>query len=89
LNGEVVFLMINVTDGTQETKETAQQFLSEQSFTFPVYFDTDLDAVVEYGAATLPSTYFIDTEGYGQAYAIGSIDRATLEVGISYIRTES
>ena len=34
---EVVFMMINVTDGFQETKEAAAEFIEEKGYTFPVY----------------------------------------------------
>ena len=85
LGEEVTFVMVNMTDGRQETLETAKDFLAGQDFAFPVYFDTDQDAAVTYGVTSLPTTYFIDADGNLAAYAMGAIDRETLDLGISYI----
>ena len=60
---EVVFMMINVTDGFQETKEDAAEFIEEKGYTFPVYYDLDLSAAMVYGASSLPATAFINSEG--------------------------
>ena len=38
-----------------------------------------------YGVYSLPSTYFIDSEGYGAAQAKGAIDANTLQRGIDMI----
>ena len=61
--GEVVFMMINVTDGYQETKEKAMELIEEKGYTFPVYYDTELSATYAYGATSLPATGFINSEG--------------------------
>ena len=61
---EINFMMINQTDGQQETRQTAQEFLTETGYTFPVYFDTGLDAGYLYGVSALPATLFIDKVGY-------------------------
>ena len=84
LGGEVQFLMINMTSG-RETLETAQEFISEQGYTFPVFYDTDTDAAITYGAYSLPTTYFIDAEGNAVAQAMGAIDGETLQIGIDMI----
>ncbi len=60
---EVVFMMINVTDGYQETKEKAEEFIDEKGYEFPVYYDLDLSAAGIYGASSLPATAFINAEG--------------------------
>ena len=85
LGSEVNFLMVNMTDGSQETLETAKAFLTEAGYSFPVYFDTDMDAAMTYGVNSLPSTYFIDAEGHAIAVAQGMIDAATLQQGIDMI----
>ena len=85
LGENVAFVMVNMTDGRQETLETAKDFLAGQDFAFPVYFDTDQDAAVTYGVTSLPTTYFIDADGNLAAYAMGAIDRETLDLGVSYI----
>jgi thiol-disulfide isomerase/thioredoxin len=84
LGEEIHFLMINVTTG-RETMETADAFIEENGYTFPVLYDTRSDAVTAYGAYALPSTYFIDAEGYGIVQAAGAIDAETLQRGIDMI----
>lgn len=84
LGEEIQFLMINMTSG-RETLETAQNFIAEQGYTFPVFYDTDSDAAIAYGAYSLPTTYFIDAEGNAVAQATGAIDGETLQTGIDMI----
>lgn len=85
LDGEVQFLMVNMTDGSRETIETASQYVEKEGFTFPVFYDTASEAMMAYGAYSLPTTYFIDANGYPVAYANGAIDGETLQKGISMI----
>ncbi len=85
LNGQVQFLMINMTDGSRETVETASAFIEEQGYTFPVFYDTAYNAAMTYGAYSLPTTYFIDADGYAVTYATGAISGETLQTGIDMI----
>ena len=87
LNGEVTFLMINATDGVRETVEKADTYVTEQGFTFPVFFDAKYDAIGVYGITSFPTTIFIDAEGNFITYAIGAIDQKTLQIGIDMIYT--
>lgn len=83
---DVQFLMINMTDGSRETVEIASEFVEEQGYTFPVFYDTKSDAAMTYGAYSLPTTFFIDADGYVIAQASGAIDGTTLQRGIDMIR---
>ena len=85
LDGKVQFLMVNLTDGSQETVETASAFIASQGYTFPVFYDTDQQAAYAYGVYSIPTTYFIDAEGYGIAYASGAIGADVLQAGIDMI----
>lgn len=91
LGEEVQFLMINMTDGSRETVDSASAFIAEKGYTFPVLYDTDSNAALTYGAYSLPTTYFIDADGYAVAQATGAIDADTLQQGIDLIapKTES
>ena len=82
---EVQFLMVNVTDGYWDTLESASTFIEDSGYTFPVYYDTDNNAAYVYGVSALPTTFFLDEEGYGVAYAMGAIDKDTLIKGIDMI----
>ena len=86
LGEEVQFLMVNMTDGSRETVEVASEFVSGQGYTFPVFYDTYQHAATVYGVYSLPTTFFIDAEGYPVAYAAGAIDRDALQRGIDMIR---
>ncbi len=85
LGEDVQFLMVNMTDGARETVDIASAFIEEKGFTFPVLYDTDLDAANTYGAYSLPTTYFIDSQGSAIARATGAIDGDTLQRGIDMI----
>ena len=81
LGGEVSFVMINMTDGQRETQESAEEYMAESGWTFPIYFDSDYDAAMTYGAYSLPQTYFIDAEGRLIAAARGSMSAEVLQSG--------
>jgi len=85
LEGKVQFLMVNMTDGSRETVETASAFIEEQGYTFPVFFDTASSAAYTYGVYYLPTTFFIDAEGYAIAQATSAIDADMLRRGIDMI----
>ena len=82
---QVQFLMVNSTDGSSETVESASAYVAEQGYTFPVFYDTSFEASINYQAFSLPTTYFISAEGELIAKATGSIDKDTLLYGISMI----
>jgi cytochrome oxidase Cu insertion factor (SCO1/SenC/PrrC family) len=76
---KVHFVIVNLTDGQQETVESASAFIAEKGYTFPVYYDTDVDAAVKYGVNAVPVTYFIDAEGRFVAWAQGAMDAGMLQ----------
>ena len=82
---EVHFLMVNLTDGSQETVESAQGFVEGQGYTFPVYFDTDYSAAIAYAVSAVPATYFIDEAGAMVAYGKGAMSGETLQRGIDML----
>ncbi len=88
LGDEVQFLMVNMTDGSRETVDSASAFIAEKGYGFPVLYDTDMDAAVSYSVYSLPSTYFIAADGSAVARAIGAIDAETLQTGIDMIYSE-
>ncbi len=85
LGEEVHFLMVNMTDGSRETLEKAKKFVEESGYSFPVYYDTDLDAAYKYGVNSIPATYFIDKSGHAVARGQGAIDADTLQYGIDML----
>ena len=89
LGDKVHFVMVNVTDGYWDTLESAQKFVAENGYSFPVYFDTEVSAAMAYGVTALPSTYFIDAEGALVARANGMITEKMLQQGLDMILPQS
>lgn len=86
---DVHFLMVNMTDGMRETQKKAKKFIEDKGFNFPVYYDTEQDAAYTYQVTSLPTTIFIDAEGYMITGAMGMIDEEILRKGIGIIQPET
>lgn len=82
---DIHFLMVNLTDGSRETVESASSFIEDQGYSFPILFDSDYSASITYSVSSIPTTYFIDSEGYLAAHAMGAIDSSVLQQGIDMI----
>ena len=82
---EIHFLMVNLTDGVQETYEKGSNYIREQGFTFPVYYDHDFSAAMGYGVTSIPVTYFVDSEGYYVASYPGAMSGEILQQGIDIL----
>ena len=85
LGEDIHFVMLDAVDGIRETREIGEAYVAEQGFTFPVYYDMEQEAVIQYGIRAFPTTIFIDSEGYVAAGAEGAIDQETLRKGIDMI----
>lgn len=85
MKDEVIFIMLNSTDGKRETVEKGSAYVEEQGFTFNVFYDTTLEGSTQYQLASLPNTFFINTKGELIAKAEGAIDEDTLRAGIDMI----
>ncbi len=85
-HGEAIhFLLVNLTDGYQETVDSASGFLADQGYTFPVYYDTDMDAAMVYGVSAVPVTYFLDAQGCFVAWAQGALSESMLQQGVDML----
>lgn len=81
----VEFLLVNMTDGMQETKESATSFMESAGYTLPIYFDTKQEAAYAYQVYSIPTTYLINEKGEVVAKASGMVSGEALEEGISMI----
>ena len=79
---DIQFMMVNLTDGRQETKETAGAFIEESGFTFPVYYDVNLEAAYAYNISSIPVTVLIDADGTVVAHRVGMLNAEGLQQGI-------
>lgn len=85
---EIVFLMIDLTDGGRETEEGVQTFLAETGYSFPVYYDTELDAAAAYGVSSIPLTVLIDAEGHVADRHLGSMSEELLDMLLDELNEE-
>ncbi len=60
---EVTFLMVDFVDGIRETEETAKKFISDNGYSFPIYFDIGKSGKNVYNVPTIPFTVFICADG--------------------------
>ncbi len=84
LGDTVQFMMVNCTGG-RETLDSAKAFIADTDYTFPVFYDTELDASMKYGTSSIPMTFFINAKGELVTYGQGMLDMASLERGIEMI----
>ena len=83
---QVEFMMVNLTDGVQETADSVNEFIEESEYTFPVYLDTEYSAAVAYGTYSIPVTVFVDGEGNLVYEKVGMIQENILEACIKSIK---
>ena len=88
LGEDVVFLMVNLTDGYSETVSSAKSFLEGTGYTFPVYFDTLSEGAMTYQVYSIPCTYFLDRNGSLVSRNVGMITGDALRQGIDMIMAE-
>jgi len=86
---DMVFLMLNVTDGGRDTVDSVKAFVEENGFSFPVYYDTTLMASAMYGASSIPLTVFILPDGTLAGGYRGAISGETLEQSIQIVLSMS
>lgn len=85
--GEVVFLMVNRTDGSSETVRSATNYLLANKYSFPVFLDTDREGPTKYGVAAIPYSFFINEDGYIVSKVNAGIGKQRLMQEIAKIYT--
>ena len=83
---EVIFMMVNLTDGRRETKEGAIGYIDEEGYSFPIYFDTEASASEAYIVQRIPITFFINREGNVVNVIMGQMSEAVLREEIERIK---
>ena len=76
---QVEFLMVNLTDGSRETIDSAKEFITENGYSFPVYYDTQGSGVNAYGVMSIPTTVCITPEGDVYSLQSGSFSEESLQ----------
>lgn len=80
---DITFMMVNLTDGVHETISGVSEFVGDNNYHFPVYFDTDSNAALTYGVFSIPATLFIDADGNIVASHLGAMSEDTLRTYIN------
>ena len=81
LGRSVQFIMINL----DPSKEDAKEFLTENGYDFPVYYDSYSEASTKYGVSSIPTTVFIDRDGHIDSKGVGNLSKEALMDGIEDI----
>ena len=79
---DIQFLMVDLTDGSRETKEVVRDFLRETGYTFPVFYDTDYSGAMAYGVRSIPMTVLIRADGTVLGGQIGAVSESALTAGL-------
>ena len=82
---EVEFLMVCFTSFSGKGIEYEQEYITDNGYTFPVYFDTKNSAVSKYGINSIPQTFFINRDFDLYTYIPGMASAESLEACIGYI----
>lgn len=82
---QVQFMIVNLTDGYNDTFQTAMAVIEENGYTFPVFFDVSSAGAMAYGIYSIPMTFFIDASGVVVSEHLGMLTEQTLEAGIQAI----
>lgn len=82
---EVSFMMIDLTDGYRETVEGVKRFISENGYTFPVYYDTEGSAAEAYNVSSIPFTVAVGRNGNIVGTHLGAMSEAAFRSYINAI----
>ncbi|MCL2576995.1 MAG: TlpA family protein disulfide reductase [Defluviitaleaceae bacterium] len=82
MGDEIHIIKVNLIDGQHETREHVESFFQSRDYTFPIYFDTSMQASRAYGIRSIPRTFFIDADGYIVAMVQGTLNEQTMQNGI-------
>lgn len=79
------FLMLNMTGDSGETRAKAEEYIAEEGFTFPVWYDEARQGAYAYGVGAFPTTVLIDGEGNLAAWWAGPVTEEVLHQRIEEI----
>lgn len=71
--------MINLTDGQKDTESSIKKFVSDNGYSFPVYYDIEYNASNTYGVRSIPQTVLINADGSLYDTRVGAMSEVVLE----------
>lgn len=75
----IQFIMLDLTDGFYETRETAVSFAEDKGYSFPLFFDELGEGALAYGISAIPLTVVIDENGYLVDQHLGTMSSEELQ----------
>lgn len=78
LGDKLQFIMVDGVGCMGETEESGKAYVEEQAFSFPVYYDLEMSAVITYGIQAFPTTYLINEKGELVAGGSGMLSKENL-----------
>lgn len=85
---EVQFMMVNLCGYGNDSKERAKAMIESKGFTFPVFYDTDADAMMKYVGRSIPVSCFINADGKLEAMLVGILSEEQMEAYVTQILGE-
>jgi len=85
LGDEVHVIKVSLLDGQRETRESIDNFMYNNGYTFPLYLDTNGEASGVFGVRSIPLTIFISEDGYLVSHALGALNEQSLAAGLETI----
>lgn len=76
--GDIQFLLINRTDGTRETKETAKEYFDGLGLDAQCYYDVGEEAYRTLGIKNIPTTFFVNGEGILLSWSAAQITKESV-----------
>ena len=86
---DVVFLMVNLTDGQRETVDGVAKFVKDGGYDFPVYYDTSYSAANAYGVYSIPMTVLVDAEGNLIGGQVGAVSEGALLMAVGQMQRDN
>ena len=76
-NSDVIFAVVNVWERVEDRFASVKTFLSNNPYTFPIFFDLKDEMVKGYGVTGIPSKFILDKNGIGRFMEVGLADEQT------------
>jgi len=83
---DIQFLMVDLSGGGSDTKEAADQVITEGGYTFPVYYDNDSSAAYAYSVRSIPLSLFLDKDGSLVSQHLGALSAEDLDALLQQIQ---
>lgn len=80
--GDINYVLINKLDHKKETREKANNYLTQQGIGIRTYYDNNLKAYNTLGLHNIPTTLFLDKQGILRAWSAKQITDASVFEGL-------